>query len=258
MKFSAAKLTGGRRRLRAPSAEARVSAGTTPKLKRVARRSKLYIFPSSQVENRANKWRTAIWLGAIVLLLAGASVAWKLAARMEEPVSLRLKGYHWVARQNLCYAQLELINRTTNRVTFPVYQNDDFGLSPTFSRENRLSPWAPDGIPPSSPASISVVHTLNPGQSVTLKVQVTPGTVKRFVGVLLNDVPVRALSSLEVWLRRALQPASSALGFRLAPPEALPFFDQLIWCDQPMNPPPRLVEQRFAQSSGPTPPGSKS
>jgi hypothetical protein len=182
-----------------------------------------------------------------VLFLTVAGVAWNLAGRTENPVTLRLKGYHWVARQNLCYAQLELINRTINRVTFPVYQNDDFGHSPTFSRKSRWSPWAPDGIPPSSPAAVCVVHTLNPGQTVTLKVQVTPGTVKRYVGVLLNDVPARALSPLEVWLRRVLQPASSALGFRLAPPEALPFFEQLIWCDQPMNLPPRPQKETFAQ-----------
>jgi hypothetical protein len=189
-----------------------------------------------------NKWRNAIWVGTSLLLLAAGSLGWKLSVRREEPVVLRLKGYHWVARQNWCYAQLELINRSTNRVKYPVFQNDDFGLSPTFSRGNRLGTWAPTGIPQSAPSSVCVVHTLEPGQTATLKVYVTPGTTQRFAGVLLTDVPVRNRSSLELWLRRVLQPASRLLGIPLEPPESLAFWDQLISSDLPMNPPPKPVE----------------
>ena len=201
------------------------------------------------VAGRMNK-RTGIILGGIfVVLLALGSLVWRPSARLEDPVVLRLKGYHWVTRQNLCYAQLELVNRSTNVVSYPVLQDDDLlRLSPTFTRADQSPGWQFRIASSSSSGTRSVMHTLAPGKTATLRVEVKRGGNKPSIGIPCDHVPARVRLPLEIWLRRVLQPLSDRLGLRIAPPELLEIFDQWIWCDSPMDPPPRPVEESSWQN----------
>ena len=208
----------------------------------VARSPELDTLVPFHVAGRMNKRTGTILGGLFVVLLALGGLAWRPSARPDEPVVLRLKGYHWVARQDLCYAQLELINRSTNVVSYPVFQDDLLRLSPTLTRTDQRPGWE-YRTTWSSPGTVSVTHTLAPGKTVTLRVEVKRAGPKQSIGIPSDHVPARAHSPLEIWLRRVLQPLSNRLGLRIAPPELLEIFDQWIWCDSPMDPPPRPVEE---------------
>ena len=193
--------------------------------------------------------RTGTILGGIfVVLLAFGSLAWRPSARPEDPVVLRLKGYHWVARQDLCYAQLELVNRSTNVVSYLVFQDDLLRLSPTLTRPDQWPGWEYRTRSSAPPGTVSVMHTLAPGKTVSLRVEVKRGGPKQSIGIPCQYVPARVHSPLEIWLRKILQPLSNRLGLRIAPPELLEFFDQWIWCDSPMDPPLRPAEESSWQN----------
>jgi hypothetical protein len=189
-----------------------------------------------------------ILAGFVVALLLLGSIAWWPPARPEGQVVLRLKGYHWVARQNLCYAELELVNRSTNALLYPVVQGDPFLLSPTLMRTRQWPGWGAGAWAPSSLGVINEMHTLEPGKTANLRVQVTPMNAKPFIGILCDHVPARAHSPIEISLRRVLQPVSNRLGPQIAPPELLGFLDQEIWCSSPMDPPTRPVEESSWQN----------
>ncbi len=191
-----------------------------------------------------------ILAGFVVALLLLGSIAWWLPARPEEQVALRLKGYHWVARQNLCYAELELVNRSTNALLYPVVQGDPFRLSPTLMRTRQWPGWGTGAWAPSSWGVVNEMHTLEPGKTANLRVQVARGGAKPSLGIACDHVPEKVHSPIEIWLRQVVQPLSNRLKLQIAPPDLRGFLDQWIWCDSLMDPPPRPVEDSSWQNQG--------
>ena len=160
-----------------------------------------------------------ILAGSVVVLLVLGGIAWRLSARPEDQVVLRLKGYHWVAGQNLCYAELELVNRSTNTLHYPVFQGDHLGLSPTLMRSRLGADWGFVVWTPTSSGEVNEMHRLEPGKTADLRVQVTLGTEKPSIGILCDHVPEKARSLMEILSRRVLQPLSNWLGLQIASPE---------------------------------------
>ena len=177
-----------RRRTQQMESGPSASAGSVRKVAEtvflVAQNQELDTLVSSHVAGRMNKRTGTILGGTFVVLLALGSFAWRPPARPKDPVVLRLKGYHWVARQDLCYAQLELVNRSTNAVSYPVFQDDLLRLSPTFTRTDQWPGWEFRTTSSSPPGTVSEMHTLAPGKTVTLRVEVKRGGPKPSIGIL--------------------------------------------------------------------------
>lgn len=170
----------------------------------------------------------------LIIGLTGIAGIVYLSSRPAYGVFLVFNGFKSLEGDRTQYGRFELINRTTNAIKYLVVRDSPIALLGTFSRERTKDGWAP--VQGESYALECVDRELTAGQRVELLVPLDPKAPPKLFAACCQGVRIPR-SPTALWLRRLVTPLCRIVKIPLIHPDALPIYDQQIWCPTPLSSP---------------------